>query len=211
MVASKFNKVSETALGTLATRAKHGDPFSKKFFEYLKPIYEEARKKSAFNFPPAIERTQLYDSIVFNYLQKNPKARILNIGCGFCTRYIRLDNGECTWYDCDYDDIIKMRSQVLLPTIRNQYIGCDLSRSFPDVKYDLLIAEGFACYLPFGRVREIIKGHCLFDVFTYNRTQPLGKDQLWKYHPKDWKLNILNSWVFDKSQKREALLLEVLQ
>jgi len=72
------------------------------------------------------------------------------------------------------------------------------------------VAEGCLVYLTLEEAKKLVKGHCIFDVFTLNRKQKLGSLQRWLYDPVEWDFDVLQSWVYDREDpEREALVLEV--
>ena len=38
---------------------------------------------------------------------------IVHIGCGFDSRFERVDNGQVEWYDLDLPDVIKLRRKLI--------------------------------------------------------------------------------------------------
>jgi O-methyltransferase involved in polyketide biosynthesis len=48
---------------------------------------------------------------VQHFLDIHPKAVIVNLGAGLCTRYFRVDNGEVHWYEVDFPEVIALRRQ----------------------------------------------------------------------------------------------------
>ena len=56
-----------------------------------------------------IMRSICTDTVLKVFLDKNPQAVIVNIGCGLDTTFERVDNGRLTWYDLDLPDVIDLR------------------------------------------------------------------------------------------------------
>ncbi len=206
---SSFSRIEQTSLGSLATRANSGDELSQRIFSSLKKIDDSAASYAQFNFRPARERTSIFDEAVKDFLKGNPSATILNAGCGFCTRFFRLDNSTCTWIDLDFPTIIEVKRGLVPENARYQLVSHDLQKDF-DIDYDLLVIEGSLVYLPEERAQQLIKGRVLFDVLSENRTTPLGSDQKWRYNPDNWDLSILREWEilhkFGKGPKGNDLM-----
>ena len=64
---------------------------------------------------------------VSDYLEKHPKAAVVNMGCGLDTTFTRLDNGQCKGYNLDFPEMIELRESLLTPGDREQNIACDLN------------------------------------------------------------------------------------
>lgn len=204
----RLKGVAHTLLGSLSARAVGGDLRALEACAFLKT---HDNTMGNFSFEPAIDRTAIYDAAVLNYISAHPRSRILNIGCGFCTRFERVDNGQIHWTDFDQAEVVALRRQFFGPdSPRRRLVSGNLRDKAPLPTHDLLVAEGVLVYLPESRAMEIVQGHCLFDVFTMERTVRLGSTQLWRYDPSNWNLNVLNSWHYD-SPSRQAMVLEVHQ
>ena len=64
-------------------------------------------------------RARRYDQYVKDLLKQSPHAVIVNIGCGFDTRFYRIDNGEIDFYDLDFPEVIEPKRKLL--TEHNRY------------------------------------------------------------------------------------------
>ncbi|KKN90092.1 hypothetical protein LCGC14_0232050 [marine sediment metagenome] len=204
---------SKTLFGSLSSRAINGDRLAMDAVKYLERHHGWAGK-SKFFFKPAIDRTNIYDFFVRDFVKKNPKANILNIGCGFCTRFYRVDNGHIIWTELDVPEVMDLRKDFfdkLDKGPRHRNTSFDLKGGLDASNYDLIIAEGVLVYLPLECAQKLVQGHMIFDAFTLKRTVKLGDDQLWLYNPKDWGfLNIIQEWDYDRPG-REAKVFEVIQ
>lgn len=69
-----------------------------------------------------IIRVREYDRIVKNFLETHPGAVIINLGCGLCTRFTRLDNREVRWYEVDFPEVIALRRSFFQETERYRFI-----------------------------------------------------------------------------------------
>lgn len=61
-----------------------------------------------------------------NYLEKHPKATIVNLGCGFDEMGKACDNGNCNIVNIDFPDIIDVRNQLIMSREREINIPCDI-------------------------------------------------------------------------------------
>ena len=154
--------VQETMLGTLWARAK----FSKLYPEILNDKKSsEIIEKINYDFTKVQEylgewrgigllvRARNFDDAVLNYIEKFPKATIVNVGAGLDTTYYRVDNGSIKRYDLDLADAIEFRRNYLPESTRCVYISksaLDYSW-FDDVEFSpdkgiFIIAGGFIYY-----------------------------------------------------------------
>lgn len=82
-----------------------------------------------------IVRSLLIDRIIGRFLEKYPRATIVNIGSGLDTTFERIDNGLIRWYDLDLPDAIELRKEFIAESERRKFI----SASFLDDSWlDLL-------------------------------------------------------------------------
>ena len=56
-----------------------------------------------------VARSLHIDKIILEFIKNNPKATIVNIGCGLDTTFERIDNGQILFYDLDLPDVINLR------------------------------------------------------------------------------------------------------
>lgn len=73
-----------------------------------------------------IARSLNFDRAIRRFLERHPRASIVNIGCGLDTTLGRVDNGTLTWYDLDLPDVISLRGRFITPTGRSRSIACSL-------------------------------------------------------------------------------------
>lgn len=57
--------------------------------------------------------TREMDRYVRDFLCRHPAAVVVHIGCGFDTRFERVDNGWVEWYDLDLPDVIGLRRKYI--------------------------------------------------------------------------------------------------
>ena len=56
-------------------------------------------------------RSAIYDEWVENEMKNNPNATVLHIGCGMDSRIERVQTQNNSWYDIDFDEVIKERKK----------------------------------------------------------------------------------------------------
>ena len=64
---------------------------------------------------------------VRNYLKDNPRALVVNLGCGLDTACHQADNGKCHFANIDFPNVIEIREQLLPSTEQEKNIASDLN------------------------------------------------------------------------------------
>ncbi len=126
----ELGDVASTALMTLACRAAEtsspdpilSDPLSAEWLAALRPALRASG--AARNGPVASGRmnsdTQTYvalrarrfDRYARGFLKANPDGRVLNLGCGFDTRFERLGDAGVRVIDLDVPEIVRVRRML---------------------------------------------------------------------------------------------------
>lgn len=109
-----------------------------------------------------VARTILFDETVKYYLKKYPRAVCISIGCGFDSRFSRVDNGMLTWYDLDLPDVISARKQFFPEQERVRLIAKSaLDPSWPrEIEKDgkaIILIEGVLMYFKEEAVRGLLQ------------------------------------------------------
>ncbi|UXI01402.1 class I SAM-dependent methyltransferase [Photobacterium sp. TY1-4] len=52
------------------------------------------------------------DRLVQQFLRRHPNGWIINVGAGLDTRFYRLDNGRCRWFELDTDENLLWRERL---------------------------------------------------------------------------------------------------
>ncbi len=107
-------------------------------------------------------RTIILDDEVNKFLKRNPDATIVNLGCGLDTRYIRIDNGELSWYEIDLPGIIDLRKNFFKEDNRYKFIPGSVLDEFwikkiPKNRPVLFIAEGLCFYFSEDENKKLLK------------------------------------------------------
>ena len=63
-----------------------------------------------------ILRVREFDRFGRDFLKQHPDGVVVHIGCGFDTRFQRVDNGRVEWFDLDLPEVICMRRQLIPET-----------------------------------------------------------------------------------------------
>ncbi|HVN55960.1 MAG TPA: class I SAM-dependent methyltransferase [Anaerolineaceae bacterium] len=108
-------------------------------------------------------RAKCIDDEVRLFLARFPRATIVNIGAGLDTTFDRVDNGQLTWYDLDFPEVIAIRRRYIPETLRNRYIASSvLDLSWCDQIGDgshglLFIACGVLFFLEEGQAKGLFQ------------------------------------------------------
>lgn len=68
-------------------------------------------------------RAYHFDKAIKEYLSKNPKVIIVNLGAGLKTAFYRVDNGTLKWVDLGLPEVISLREKLLPLTDPNPNIA----------------------------------------------------------------------------------------
>ncbi len=107
-------------------------------------------------------RTIILDDEVNRFLEMNPEATIVNLGCGLDTRYTRIDNGKLSWYEIDLPGIIDLRKNFFKESNRYKFIPGSVLDKFwikkiPKNRPALFIAEGLCFYFCEDENKKLLK------------------------------------------------------
>jgi O-methyltransferase involved in polyketide biosynthesis len=122
--------VAETLMITLYARAietQRPDPIlsDRKAVEMTKHLdYDFTKYEKGWGSQlGCVIRARAIDRIVQNFLETHPRAVIVNLGAGLCTRFSRLDNGEVRWYEVDFPEVIALRRKFFQESERYHFIA----------------------------------------------------------------------------------------
>ncbi|VVC77147.1 hypothetical protein AQUSIP_24740 [Aquicella siphonis] len=107
-------------------------------------------------------RAYQFDEAIKQYLQRHPRAVIVNLGAGLETAFYRVDNGTLTWIDLDLPEVMELRRTLLPPPDREYYLEksiLDFSwmnevRQYGDNIF--FFAGGFFMYFTETQVRSVL-------------------------------------------------------
>ncbi|HSB67340.1 MAG TPA: class I SAM-dependent methyltransferase, partial [Anaerolineales bacterium] len=149
-----------------ATEARKPDPILKDSHA-VQLVDEIDYDFSRFKLNPldqvaAILRVRQFDRLTQDFIARNPYPVVVHIGCGFDTRFERVDNGQVEWYDMDLPEVISLRQQLIPSSERNHILGCsvfDLSWleavPFQTGNRYLFLAEGVFPYFTQEQVKQL--------------------------------------------------------
>ncbi len=168
--AMHVSDVSRTAIATLRSRVIESgkkdplirDPMAEYLLDRLARSASEEEKALLFDrrLSPALTtyialRARKYDEVVDDFISSNPQGLVVNLGCGFDTRYWRIDHARCEYVELDLPEIIELKKEILEERLEYDVIGASvLDHSWIDRvnpegrRKSLLLAEGLLMYLP---------------------------------------------------------------
>lgn len=165
----KLNGIPETLLIPLWARAienKQPKPIIKshKALEIMDNIDYDFSKfeKGWLSQVGVVIRTELFDNITKEFIEKYPNAVIINIGCGLDTRFSRIDNRNIKWYDLDLPEPIRIKKNFFQETDRYKMIAKSvfdyswIDEIVVSKEPILIIAEGMLMYFTQEEVKGII-------------------------------------------------------
>ncbi len=179
-----LSEVSRTAILPLLCRAvKSGendpafnDPMAVLCLERLMSISSEEEKKRILNWrkkytgintrdvKARIMTVRSFDSITNQFISKNLGCTVVNLACGFDTRFWRITADQCKYIELDLPEMIALKMEILKDRLNYELIGCSvLDPSWIDrVTMNgnsnfLFLAEALFYYLPKEEVIKILQ------------------------------------------------------
>lgn len=182
-----LSSVSETALITLKSRiqeTKHVNPilsdpmgelcFNNLLNELQDDVKERILKK---NLPRTLTsyialRAKKFDSYTKDFIKKYPDGLVVNLGCGFDTRFWRTGLKENQYIELDLPNVIDIKNEILGDQIKYKILGDSVLddqwiKTIDAIQnhHVLFLAEGLFMYL---QEKDVIK---LFNTLAENFTE----------------------------------------
>ena len=109
-----------------------------------------------------IIRSIYTDMVIKDFLEKHPKATIVDVGCGMDTTFDRIDNGSLLWVDLDMPDVIELRRKFIKESERRKFISAsfldeDWLKQIKVVDGILFIVAGVFYYFEEDEVKTFLK------------------------------------------------------
>lgn len=126
------NTVSETLVIPLYGRAhcskKYPDVFfepeAEKIIDMVEYDFSALNYKEFMLLTWAVRKRMLCDK-AREYLQKHPKATIVNLGCGADVSFASIDNGYCHFINLDLPEVIEAREKLVACREREKNVAMD--------------------------------------------------------------------------------------
>lgn len=217
--------VSETLLIPFYARAYGSLHYPKYFYDkealevFGKVNYNFSKfDKGKFSLWGCLGRSILLDRETNIFLKEHPRAKCISIGCGFDTRFSRVDNGETVWYGIDFPEVIELRNQIFNKKERSTWIGKNALDSdwaslikIEEGEEVLIILEGILMYFSEEEVKTFF--HILEEKFPRATIlaeimRPFVVEHQ-KYHDTLGKTEAVFRWGIKNSKEIEKLCSKV--
>ena len=156
-----------------------------------------------------------FDRIANTFISNNPGCTVINLACGFDTRFWRIENDKCTYIELDLPEMIELKREMLKDHPDYDFIGCsvfdtawiDKVTSNGNSRF-LILAEALFYYLPkqeaTGLLQEIARrfsrSQLVLDLAPEKYTKGLWKRMI-ALESKAWDIDV--SFVFGINDPRE--------
>lgn len=125
-----------------------------------------------------VARSLHTDTMARAFIERHPKATIVNIGCGLDTTFSRIDNGSILFYELDLPDVIALRNNFYPESERHKSIASSFLETgwFEEIEVDdglLFLAGGVLMYFEEAQIRKFF-----IDVANHFKTCELYFDSL---------------------------------
>ncbi|WP_455207442.1 class I SAM-dependent methyltransferase [Kaarinaea lacus] len=128
-------------------------------FSKIRRIKMDEQDKTAL-----ILRNREFDRSTRKFLDNNPEAVVIHIGCGLDARFERVDNGQVEWYDLDLPEVIELRRKLISNEgARYHFLDCSVfdktwldSISVHRKQSFLFLAEGVFMYFEEAQIRSLV-------------------------------------------------------
>jgi methyltransferase (TIGR00027 family) len=170
-----ISQVSRTAILTLIARVVasekdntiYNDPMAVLCLERLMSVASEEEKRwiirekrvyGGMQVHHAIggaRRAKVFDDSANRFVADNPQCPVINLACGFDTRFWRLANENCRYIEIDLPEVVALKREILKDHLSYELIGCSVldTEWIDQVTANgnsrfLFLAEGLLPYLP---------------------------------------------------------------
>jgi O-methyltransferase involved in polyketide biosynthesis len=156
-----------------------------------------------------VQRGKAIDSIANRFIAANPGCTVINLACGFDTRFWRIENQNCKFIELDLPDVIDLKKELVKDHLAYEMIACSaLVTSWIDTvtvngNTDfLLIAEGLFMWFPPREAERLFKeigerfscSQLVLDMVPERYTRGIWKELIRLHSRLDWDLDV--SWSF---------------
>ncbi len=127
-------------------------------------IIRQKRLINAHDARAMARRVETFDNIANLFISNNPKCTVINLGCGFDTRFWRIETKDCRYIEIDLPEVVVLKREILKDQLSYELIGCSvLDASWIDRVTTsgnsnfLLLAEGLFMFLPEQDVKNLLQ------------------------------------------------------
>lgn len=224
-----LSQVSRTAILLLICRVveseKHGseftDPMAVFCLDRLMSFASEEekdwiiRKKKMYagfherDAESGTRRAMAFDNIANRFITLNPTCTVINLACGFDTRFWRIDHHNCRYVEIDLPEVIALKKEVLKDRMDYELLGYSvLDTAWIDKVTTngntgfLLIAEGLFMWFPEQEAARIFReignkfyrSQLVLDMVSRLWTRGIWKSMMRLHSRIEWGLDV--SWTF---------------
>jgi methyltransferase (TIGR00027 family) len=229
-----LSEISQTASMALICRAVvsekknpvFNDPMAVLFLERLMSISSDEEKKRMIKWKKMYAAhardskaraltARSFDDIANLFISNHPGCTVINLACGFDTRFWRIDNKKCQFIELDLPEMIELKREILKDLLGYELIGCSvLDTSWIDkvtsngTSNFLILAEALFYYLPKQDVTRILqviaqrftRSQLVLDMAPEKYTKGLWK-KIIQLHSRAWDIDV--SFVSGINNPRE--------
>jgi O-methyltransferase involved in polyketide biosynthesis len=171
-----------------------------------KRLYAGIQRRDAKS---GVRRLMAFDNAANRFIADNPQCTVINLACGFDTRFWRIENEKCRYIELDLPGVIALKKEILKDQLEYEVIGGSvLDTSWIDKVSTkgntgfLLIAEGLFPWIPpqdanrlFKEIGErFYRSQLVFDVVPERYTKGIWKSLVRLHSRIDFGLDVY--WVF---------------
>jgi O-methyltransferase involved in polyketide biosynthesis len=231
-----LSQVSRTAILLLICRAVEAeknksifnDPMAVFCLERLLSIASEEDKRwiighqrkykgiGARDAKAGVRRAMAFDNSANRFIADHPQCTVINLACGFDTRFWRIENEQCHYIELDLPKVINLKKEILKDHLEYQVIGSSvLDTGWMDqVTINgntgfLLLAEGLFPWLPpheairlFKEIGErFFQSQLVLDTVPEKYTKRIWKALIRLHSRIDWGLDV--AWDFGIKDPRD--------
>jgi len=231
-----ISPVSRTAILTLIARvvasekenATYNDPMAVHCLERLTSIVSEEDRRwitrekriyggiQAHHAIAGARRAKVFDDAANRFVADNPQCTVINLACGFDTRFWRIANENCRYVEIDLPEVVALKEKILKDQLGYELIGCSvLDASWIDRvtangnSRFLLLAEGLFPWLPKPDATQLFRllaqrfarSQLVLDIVPEKWTKGVWKKLLGLEIKLTWGLDVF--WVFGIKHPRD--------
>ncbi|MGA2504607.1 MAG: class I SAM-dependent methyltransferase [Anaerolineales bacterium] len=109
-------------------------------------------------------RAKTFDEIANRFIAANPQCTVINLACGFDSRFWRIENKDCRYVEIDLPEVVALKKEILKDQLGYELIGCSVLEAawIDQVTANgnsnfLLLAEGLFMFLPKQDVKNLLQ------------------------------------------------------
>jgi O-methyltransferase involved in polyketide biosynthesis len=178
-----------------------------------KRMYEGFHERDA---KAGARRAKAFDNITNHFIGSHPKCTVVNLACGFDTRFWRIENEKCTFIELDLPELIQLKQEILKDHLSYKLIGASaLDISWIDQVTRngntdfLLLAEGLVMWFPKQAAARLFKeigerfdrSQLVLDMVPEAWTKGIWKSLMRLHARIEWGLDV--AWAFGIKHPQE--------